>query len=230
MKLRNFDFQKPATKALKENYGINLNTKKLSMPETKAMLRKVRALAFESKQSTDFYSKPNNPSYMKLVFMEQALVEHYNLLLQRPKAKIIVETSKVEESQVFLAAQDIVDTIQKMIVDTSDMMVKELPALVQSIKSDIGANEGDQYNQKVNEALSTLQSSLNNAKTELESALGIITGEGGGMDFQDSEEEMPATPDMGAPDEESPEMSGEEEFDLEEPASMEMPGAGRPKR
>lgn len=232
MKLQNFESQKPASKALKDYYGINFNTNKLSLPETKSMLKKVRLLAFESKQSKEFQNQKPNSSYMKLVFMEQALVEHYNQLISRPRPKIVLETSKVEESQVFLAAQDVVDTVQKMIVDTSDILVKELPALVQSIKSDIGANEGDQYNEKVTQALTQLQSALATSKTELESALGVITGEGGGMEFQDNEEEMPATPDMGAPETEMPDMGGEEEIDLdlEEPTSMEMPGAGRPKR
>lgn len=231
MKLQNFDSKKTATKALKEHYGIKFNATKLSLAETKQMLRKVRTLALESKQSTSFQNHQTNNSYMKLVFMEQALVEHYNQLLSKPKTRIVLETSKVEESQVFLAAQDVVDTVQKMIVDTSDILVKELPALVQSIKSDIGANEGDQYNEKVTQALTQLQSALATSKTELESALGVITGEGGGMEFQD-QEEMPSTPDMGAPETEMPDMGGEEEvdLDLEEPASMEMPGAGRPKR
>lgn len=232
MKLQNFDSNKTAVKALKEHYGIKLNTNKLSLAETKQMLRKVRSLALETKQTQSFQNKQPNSSYMKLVFMEQALVDHYNQLLTQPKPRIVLETSKVEESQVFLAAQDVVDTVQKMIVDTSDILVKELPALVQSIKSDIGANEGDQYNEKVTQALTQLQSALATSKTELESALGVITGEGGGMEFQDTDDQMPEVPDTGAPEAEMPEIGGEEEVDLdfEEPASMEMPGAGRPKR
>ena len=232
MNLQNLDSKKTATKALKEHYGIKFNTTKLSLAETKQMLNKVRKLALESKQTKSFQNQQTNSSYMKLVFMEQALVDHYNELLNRPKPRIVLETSKVEESQVFLAAQDVVDTVQKMIVDTSDILVKELPALVQSIKSDIGANEGDQYNEKVTQALTQLQSALATSKSELESALGVITGEGGGMEFQDNDEQMPEVPDTGAPEEEMPAIGGEEEVDLdfEEPASMEMPGAGRPKR
>lgn len=235
MKLQNFDSNKTAIKALKENYNMNFNPTKLSVAETKQMLKKVRTLALEAKQSSNFYSNQNNSSYMKLVFMEQALVEHYNRLMSMPKAKIIVETSKVEESQVTLAAQELVDTVQKMIVDTSDIMVKELPALVQSIKSDIGANEGDQYNQQVTEALTALAGALSQAKTSLESALGIVTGEGGDG-FQDTD--MPQQPEMGGDmsggDMEMPDLGDETEIEtdteIEEPEAMTMPGAGRPKR
>ena len=167
---------------------------------------------------------------MKLVFMEQALVEHYNVLLRNPSAKIIVEASKVEESQVYLAAQEIVDSVQKMIVDVSDTLVKELPALVQSITSDIGVNQGQQYEQKVTETLKNLSAQLDQSKKELEQALMIIEGQDVG--FQDETE-----PDMGmdAPDMDippAPEMAGDEELDdfEEPPETMEIPGAGRAKR
>lgn len=235
MKLQNFDSKKTAIKALKENYNIDFNPSRLSLMDTKKMLKKVRNLAFETKQSSKFYENQKTPSYMKLVFMEQALVEHYNRLMSLPKTRIVVEASKVEESQVTLAAQELVDTVQKMIVDTSDIMVKELPALVQSVKSDIGANEGDQYNQKVSEALTNLTSALTQAKTELEAALGIVTGEGGGG-FEDTDMfQQPEEPDMDADmgdAEELPDLGSETEtdvdLDIEEP--MAMPGAGRPKR
>jgi hypothetical protein len=235
MKLQNFDSRKTAIKALKENYNMDFNPNRLSLMDTKKMLKKVRSLAFEAKQSRNFYENQKAPSYMKLVFMEQALVEHYNRLMSLPKTRIVVEASKVEESQVTLAAQELVDTVQKMIVDTSDIMVKELPALVQSVKSDIGANEGDQYNQKVSEALTNLTSALTQAKTELESALGIVTGEGGGG-FEDADmSQQPEEPDMGgdmSSGGELPSLGDETEtdvdLDIEEP--MSIPGAGRPKR
>lgn len=233
MKLQNFDSKKTAVKALKENYNMNFNPSKLSLIDTKNMLKKVRKLAFEAKQSPKFYESQKKSNFMKLVFMEEALVEHYNHLMSMPKTRIVVEASKVEESQVTLAAQELVDTVQKMIVDTSDIMVKELPALVQSIKSDIGANEGDQYSQKVNEALSNLASALTQAKTELESALGIVTGEGG-EGFQDAEmPDMDQQPEMGMDQpEEMPDMGDEVEtdFDAEIEEPMSIPGAGRPKR
>ena len=89
--------------------------------------------------------------------------------------------------------------LQKMVEDVSDMLVKELPAIVDSVNSEIGTNEGDQYSTQATEALSGLQAALTTARAGLQSALGIVTGQGGGM--------MGGMGDMGG--EEGPEMGGE---------------------
>ena len=229
MKLTDFDKKEYANQALKENYQIDLDVSKMTMPATRTMLKKVRSLAMEAKQAHNV----TNPAYMKLVFMEQALVTHYNeLATQRPS--IVVENEEVEKSQVVLAAQDMVDSVQKMIEEVSDMLVKELPALTDSIQSEIGVNESEQFNQQSTEALTSLQAALTQSQSTLKSALGTITGQGAagfsadmGADLAvDMEEPLPA--------------GGEEEvdLDLEEPAELpaEEPeleplgGAGRAKR
>ena len=149
MKLNDFDKKIYASKALAENYKISFDVSTLNKNDTQSMLNKVRGLAMEAKDSSDFHRTPTSPAYMKLVFMEEALVEHYNKLLSRPASRIVVENEEVEKSQVVLAAQDLVDTIQKMLEDIGQMQVKELPALVDSIESEIGVNEGQSYNEQV---------------------------------------------------------------------------------
>ena len=125
MKLTDFNQKAYASKALQENYNLSMKLDKLSIPDTKNLLKKVRSLANEAKQQSDFYKNQASPSYMKLVFMEEALVNHYNVLVSNPP-RIVVENEEVEKSQVVLAAQDMVDTVQKMIEQVSDMLVKEL--------------------------------------------------------------------------------------------------------
>ena len=115
MKLTDFNQKTYASKALQENYNVSLNVTKLSLPDTKNMLKKIRTLATEAKQQSDFYKNQAAPSYMKLVFMEEALVNHFNSLISNPIPQIVVENEEVEKSQVVLAAQDMVDTVQKMI-------------------------------------------------------------------------------------------------------------------
>ena len=170
MKLTDFNQKTYASKALQENYNVSLNVTKLSLPDTKNMLKKIRTLATEAKQQSDFYKNQAAPSYMKLVFMEEALVNHFNSLISNPIPQIVVENEEVEKSQVVLAAQDMVDTVQKMIEQVSDMLVKELPALVESIQSEIGVNESEQFNQQATEALTNLQSTLTQSKASMQGA------------------------------------------------------------
>jgi hypothetical protein len=184
MKLTEFDNNTVtnASRALKEHFELPFNVHSMNMSATSKMLNKVRGLIKESKQASDFYKRQTAPAYMKLVFMEQALASQFNYLQTLPQTRIVVENEEVEKSQVVLAAQDLVDSIQKMLEQVGQMQVKELPALVSSIESEIGVNESQQYDQEVSQQLDQLSAALKEAFTGLKGALNTVTGQGGGFD------------------------------------------------
>ena len=236
MKLTDFDKNpiENATRALKEHYNVPFNVRKMSYAQARDMLTRVRGLISETKKSNDFYESQQNSSYLKLVFMEQALSKHFaEISLHKPR--IVVENEEVEKSQVVLAAQDLVDQVQKMVEEVSDMLVKELPALTDGVQSEIGVNESETFNQQVSEALTSLQAALNTSQTTLKSALNSITGQSGAEAFDAGA----ASPDMGAADTntdinvEEPLTGGGEvdmNTDIEAPEEEPLGGVGRPKR
>jgi hypothetical protein len=237
MKLTDFDKNpiENATRALKEHYDVPFNVRKMSYAQARDMLYKVRGLMSETKKSNGFYESQQNSSYLKLVFMEQALSKHFAEISLR-KPRIVVENEEVEKSQVVLAAQDLVDQVQKMVEEVSDMLVKELPALTDSVQSEIGVNESETFNQQVSEALTSLQAALTQSQATLKTALNGITGQGGAEAFDaggDMGGDM-AGGEMGAEIgvEEPLPGGGEEEMnvDLETPEEEPLGGAGRPKR
>jgi hypothetical protein len=131
----------------------------------------------------------------------------------KKKGKKMMESAEVEQAQVVLAAQDMVDQVQKMIEQMTDLRVKELPALVDGISAEMGTEQAGSFNDSANAALEGLLAGLETAKGELQGAVGIVTGEEVSVP---GEEEMPAPEmDMEMPAEEpAPEMP---ELDVEEP-------------
>lgn len=192
------------TRALKENFEVSMNFKKLDAKTTKTMLQRVRGIISESRTSKGAHVRHQNPAYMKAVMMEQALATHYQDL--RVQHQIMLENEEVQKSQVILAAQDMIDSVQKMVEQISKMKVEELPAVVTGVNNEIGTSEGEQFNSSVSQALTTLEESLNSAKTALSQALGTITGEGG---------ELAPGGDMGGDMGMGDEMGGGEEFGAE---------------
>lgn len=234
MKLNDLDHKNYAKEALKESFEMSFDVSSLDKTKTKNMLNKVSSLIKEAKQSSDFYQNQTSSSYMKLVFMEQALSSHYRNLLTAPQPRIVIENEEVEKSQVILAAQDMIDTVQKMYEDVNDMLVKELPALVSSIQSEIGANESNEFNAQADEALKALNDALLNSKNSLQSALGTITGQGGMDSFAADDT---GTDDLGMDDIEPTDDLGMDDIetdvtdiDLEEPEVPAVGGVGRAKR
>lgn len=203
MKLTDLDKNNVAAKALRENFALNFDISGLDRSKTLTMLKKVKGLIAESRQSPSQHKSETNPSYMKMLFMEQALSDHLKVA---PSPRIVFENEEVDKSQVILAAQDMIDSVQKMYEDVNDMLVKELPALVDSIQSEIGVNESDAFNTTATEALGALNAALQEAQTGLRGALGGLTGQAG-AGF-DAGAEMPA---------------GGEEVDLDVDLDAEMP-------
>ena len=88
----------------------------------------------------------------------------------------MLKESEVQQAQVVLAAQDMVDKMQSMLEDTTELQFKELPALVDSIKNQVGIDQAQQFNQDVTAALTNLVQNLQAAKAQLDQALGVVTG------------------------------------------------------
>ena len=174
MKLNDLNTKDHAVKALKENFEVDLKVQGLNKNQTQTMHNKVKGLISEAKEAKSFGAE--YPSYMKLVFMEQALRDHYKTVPEMPKSKVITENEEVNRSQVILAAQDMVDSVQKMLEEISDMMVKEMPALVDSVQTEIGVNEAQAFDQTAGQALAELNQCLVSVKGQLDQALAGITG------------------------------------------------------
>jgi hypothetical protein len=85
--------------------------------------------------------------------------------------------SEVQQAQVVLAAQDMVDKMQGMLEDVSELQFKELPALVDSIKNQVGIDQAAQFNNDATSALSGLMQNLQGTKQQLDAALGVVTGQ-----------------------------------------------------
>jgi hypothetical protein len=136
--------------------------------------------------------------------------------------------SEIQTAQVVLAAQDMVDRIQGMMEDISEMQFKDLPALVNSIRNDMGAEQATQFQAQASTALSTLLTAVQAGKTEMESAQGVLTGQAPVVPGQD------AGMAIGTPDTTEPDLSldanlpapGEEEEEEEEVSV----GLGRERR
>jgi hypothetical protein len=107
------------------------------------------------------------------------------------RAYRMLKESEVQQAQVVLAAQDMVDKMQSMLEDTTEMQFKELPALVDSIRNQIGMEQATQFNTDVTGALQGLVQNLQGAKQQLETALGVVTGQPAALDTSMAASGMP---------------------------------------
>jgi hypothetical protein len=94
----------------------------------------------------------------------------------------ILRESEIQQAQVVLAAQDMVDQIQKMSEQVSSMQFKDLPALVDQVKNQVGVDQAMQFNTDATAALAGLLQNLQQSKMSMDAALATVTGQGAPMD------------------------------------------------
>jgi hypothetical protein len=248
---------KQAAKVFESYFGDRVNFDTLDQNRALNMLHRVRGLVAEHRRTPEFHRSEQNPAYLKLVVMEQALSARIMELDAQPvaagkpnpqdmamqtaqKRKEIddqikqlqdqirtlqqqrnmpamgmaesrrqVTESEVQQAQVVLAAQDMVDEVQKMSEQVSAMQFKDLPALVDQIKNQVGPDQATQFNGDASAALSALLQNLQASKQQLDQALGVVTGQAPAIPGDDMGAdlggEMPA--ELPAP--------GEEEIDTD---------------
>ena len=292
---------KQAARVFESYFGKTLSFDSVSAQQARGMLRRVRDTIAEHRRTPEFHRSEQNPAYLKLVVMEQALAARVQeqavgmstastaagtgayvnnmpnaqasagdmqkqqaaMALQRQqkqrelddaikakqkelsdlnKQKSMLETrgslkhrlqeaSEVQQAQVVLASQDMVDQVQGMSEDISAMQFKDLPALVDQIKNEVGVDQAAQFNTDATAALSGLLQNLQAAKQQLETALGVVTGQAPVVPGAD------VTADAGLGGQMPAELPapGEEEIDatdvnIEEPEQEPVAGLGRQRR
>ena len=128
---------------------------------------------------------------------EQKTVNKIALAKETKRPKRMVRESEINTAQVVLAAQDMVDQVQKMLEQISAMQFKDLPALTDSIKNDMGVEQATQFQADATAALTQLLTSLQTGKTQLEAAQGILTGQAPVVPGAEPDADMGAFPPAG---------------------------------
>ena len=240
MKLHELAVTRPTqqiAKVFEGHFDQQVQFDSLNRKQLHNMYRQVRGVLSEVRSSPARHNSEKNPSYLKLMMMEQALAEkiyedemaaattgvnpqqaaamaakqkmdqkdQVQKELEAAKKQVVdlqnqlndinttttvqewrrrarangyyLSEGEVQQAQVVLAAQDMVDKMQSMIEDSTEMQFKELPALVDSIKNQIGPDQAAQFNNDAQAALSGLVQNLQGSKQQLEQALGVVTGQ-----------------------------------------------------
>lgn len=266
MKLHDLDNPSPVkriSKVMESHYGVSIDFDRIKLSEAEQMLARVRSLLKEHRATTEFYNSHQNPSYTKLLMLEQALSRKISeqpvvpvaVDFDDPKTKdvldkaargqalstdeqkmvtaianmkkddtrfpsvgesasVIREQSEIQQAQAVLAAKDMVDRVQGMIEDISEMQYKELPALADQIRNDLGTDQSSQFVTAASQALETLMQSIQTSKGSLEQAMNVLTGDAPTDLDMDLDQDLGAELDMDMDQDLEPELDMDLDTDM----------------
>lgn len=174
----------------------------------------------------EFYRKYRTTSSERVKMVESELLRRKSIMESKRAGRRLVTEGEVQQAQVVLAAQDMVDQIQKMIEQASSAQFKDLPALVSQIRLDQGPDQSAQFNQAVTAAMTSLLQALAGAKEQMEGAVDVVTGKApAGPTINPGDDAAPATdvPPMAGDD------AAADDLDLDKETG-DITGFGRERR
>jgi hypothetical protein len=213
-------------------FGFSIDYDALTIRKARALSSALSENLTKLKQSFGVHTAEKNPKYMELIMVREGLNRWIDE--NRPLTE-----SEIAKSGAILAAKDIVDSFQDMLEDISKMQNEQMPALLDTIRDQIGQPQADSFKGTLTPLLQELVGSLQQARETADAAARTLAGEQVaapmGMPGADpmAAGGMPPAPggDMGAaPDMGSDLDAGGDEFAATDAAAGGDESLGRAKR
>lgn len=190
--------------------------------KTKQALTKIQDPKLKTAMTKSAAGQTLSPDEQKLV--QGAALQAVTAENRRRTGRRLGE-SEVQQAQVILASQDMVDQVQKMIEQVTSLQFKDLPALVDQIRNEIGYEQATKFNADATAALGGMVQNLQGSKTQLEAAMGTVTGQAPVIPGAEVAAELPVDPMAAAAPADDLDIAAD--IDIEEPAPS---GLGRDRR
>ena len=151
-------------------FGFRIDYNKLTIPKARALASALGENIGKLKQNFGIHTAEKNPKYMELLMVREGL---YRWIEEN---RVLTE-SEIAKSGAILAAKDIVDSMQDMLEDISKMQNEQLPALLDTIRDQIGQPQADAFKGTVAPLLQQLTSALQGARETADGAARTLAGE-----------------------------------------------------
>lgn len=207
-------------------FGFRIDYSKLNLRKAHDLSNSLTENLNRLKRNFGVHTAEKNPKYMEMLMVREGLNRWIDE--NRPLTE-----SEIAKSGAILAAKDIVDSFQDMLEDISKMQNEQLPALLDTIRDQIGQPQADAFKGTVTPILQELVGSLQQARETADGAARTLAGEqvAAPMGMPGGDMGTPGMPDMEAP---APDMGSDveapDEFAATDAAAGGDETLGRAKR
>lgn len=212
-------------KVMESRFGFAVDYENLTLPKAYKLATAITESLDSIKRSHGVHVAEKNSKYMEMFMVRESL--HRWMIENQPR---FIAESEMAKSEAILAAKDMVDSIQDMLEKISKMQNEQLPALLDTIRDQLGTEQAEGFKGSVSPLLQQLAQTLQQGRETADNAARTLAGEGG-TDMGMGGADLGAAPEMGADlgAEPAPEM-GADEFAGTDAAAGGEEELGREKR
>ncbi len=163
---------KKINKVMESRFGVKIDYNNLDFKRAYVLARGLTESLERIKHSHGVHVAEKNPKYMELLMVREGL----HRWMVENKQQLILE-SEMGKSQAILAAKDMVDSIQDMLEEVSKMQNEQMPALLDTIRDQIGMEQADAFKAAVEPLLANMSQQLSSARGTADTAARALAGE-----------------------------------------------------
>lgn len=159
-------------KVVESRFGFKIDYDNMTFKKAYNVVQGLNETLTQVKRTHGARHAEQNPQYMEMFMVREAL----NRWMVQNKQQLIVE-SEMAKAEATLAAKDMVDSIQDMLEKIGKMQNEQLPALLDTIRDQIGEQQAEAFKGTVTPLLQQLWQQLSDGRGQADNAARALTGE-----------------------------------------------------
>lgn len=159
-------------KVVESRFGYAIDFDKLTFKKAYRIASGLGESIEKIKRTHGAAAVEQNASYMEMVMVRESI----HRWMQENRTQYITE-SELAKSEAILAAKDIVDSIQDMLEKISKMQSEQMPALLDTIRDQIGSEQAEAFKSSMTPLLSDLMGQLTTARETADTSSRQLAGE-----------------------------------------------------
>ena len=157
-------------KIVESRFGFSIDYDNLTYAKAERLSRALGENITQIKKSFGAHTAEKNSKYMELMLVKEGLDKWMG-------SEQGLFESEMGRSVAVLAAKDIVDSVQDMLEKISKIQNEQVPALIDTIRDQIGSEQAEQFKGAISPTLTELYTALSTARESTDTSVRVLSGE-----------------------------------------------------
>jgi hypothetical protein len=163
---------KKLNKVVESRFGYAIDFNKLTFKKAYKIASGLSESLDQIRRTHGAGAVEKNQTYMEMLMVRESL----HSWMRENRQQFITE-SELAKSEAILAAKNIVDSVQDMLEKISKLQSEQMPALLDSIRDQIGADQAEQFKATMTPMITDLSAQLGAARETADGASRALAGE-----------------------------------------------------
>jgi hypothetical protein len=157
-------------KIIESRFGFTIDYDNLTYAKAQRLSKALSENITNIKKSFGSHTAEKNPKYMELMLVKEGLDKWLS-------SEQGLFESELGRSEAVLAAKDIVDSVQDMLEKISKVQNEQIPALIDTIRDQIGSEQAEAFKTSMSPTLADLYTALSTARETADTSVRVLSGE-----------------------------------------------------